>query len=237
MIWALEAKATVTAMAMTLVLLAAFFVAFPSASAYHNATLTTKLDKDEYTLGEVVELSGTINQFRENVQVTIEIYDPNDQLYLSNEVLPTAMDNIALFYYKFLLSEDAPAGIWTIKLMYQGQYMLYAKDVVTFRASASIEILTSPFLKVSADGIIDTASGEWAYKRDTKYFRPFAHNPLDIEDNVQFNAYYINGVLYGIFDVPDKKYDSKDFIEIGLDIDNVADEFKVGDDVYIFRVF
>ncbi|MFQ5969909.1 MAG: 6-bladed beta-propeller [Nitrososphaerales archaeon] len=226
-----------TAAIAVTVVLAFALISSQSVAAYNinnYYSLTMQLDKDRYLLGETVKLSGTINHFKENVPLTIEIIDPYDNVYAATKFLPQTNEDITVF---FIIDEDAPVGLWTIDAKYQSKYMVYARDVISFRVSDSIDILASPFLKVFVDGSIDSTSAEWSHKYDTKYWKPFAHDPSKIEGDIAFNSYYINGVLYAVFDIPDKKFDSKDFVEIGLDIDNLGEKFTTGDDVYIFRIF
>ena len=221
------------------VLLASVFTTAQSFAAYDNRnSMTIDLDKNAYMQGETVSVSGTVTPLRDKVPTKIEVLDPSGKLYLAEEILPEPNeDNIGLFSYQFKLSKDASPGIWVVGAKYASQYMVYDHELTPFRVTESISILTSPFLQVNVDGVIDSSSGEWAHKYDSKYWKPFQHNPTEIEGNIVFNAYYSNGVLYGIFDVPDKKFDSNDFVEIGIDKNSVGDKFKSGDDVYIFRVF
>jgi len=228
-----------TATMLVAVILASVFTSSQSFAAYNNQySLMVNLDKSTYMQGEFVKLSGTVSQFKEQVPVTIEILDPSAKLHLSTKIVPNSNeDNTGLYSYQFKLGNDAPVGLWTINAKYASEYMFYDKENVSFRVSDSIDILTSPFLQVALDGAIDSNSGEWAHKYDSKYWKPFQHAPSEIEGNIAFNAYYSNGILYAIFDVPDKKFDSKDFVELGIDINNVGDEFMTGDDVYVFRIF
>lgn len=221
------------------VLLASVFTSSQSFAAYNNQhSLVINLDKDTYMQGEIVKISGTVSPLKENALLFIEMLDPSGKVYLITEVAPEPNDyNAGLYSYQFELGNDAPTGLWTITAKYASEYMLYDRADTPFRVSDSIDILSSPFLQVTLDGAIDSDSGEWAHKYDSKYWKPFQHHQTEIEGNIAFNAYYSNGILYAIFDIPDKKFDSKDFVELGLDLDNVGDNFKTGDDVYIFRIF
>ncbi|GEM_PF-2002568 len=221
------------------VLLASILTTSQSFAASNNHYyLTMHLDKNIYMQGEIVKLSGTISPLRDKVPIMIEIIDPSGKVHPAEEIIPTVNDdNVGLFSYELQLSKDAAPGIWVIMAKYASQYMIYDRENVSFRVADSIDIITSPFLKVNVDGSIDSSSGEWAHKYDSKHWKPFQHNPTEIEGTITFNAYYSNGILYAIFDIPDKKFDSKDFVELGLDLDSVGSEFKSGDDVYIFRIF
>ena len=221
------------------VLLASVFTTSQSFAAYNNhISMTMDLDKNAYMQGETVNVSGTVSPLRDKVLAKIEVLDPSGKLYLAKEILPELSENnIGLFSYEFKLSKDASPGIWIVGARYASQYMVYDHELITFRVTDRVSILTSPFLQVNVDGAIDSNSGEWAHKYDSKHWKPFQNNPTDIEGNIAFNAYYSNGILYGIFDVPDKKFDAKDFVEIGIDKNSVGDNFKSGDEVYIFRVF
>ncbi len=228
-----------TAAIVLTVLLASIFTSSQSVTAYNNNySLTMQLDKDTYMQGEIITLSGTVSPLKDKVPVMIKILDPSANAYLATEIVPKPNeDNIGLYSYQIELSKDAPVGLWTINAKYASEYMLYDRADLSFRVSDSIDILASPFLQVTVDGVIDSSSGEWAHKYDSKYWKPFDHDPSKIEGNIAFNAYYSNGVLYAVFDVPDKKFGSKDFVELGLDINNVGDKVKTGDEVYIFRIF
>ncbi|MFQ5970179.1 MAG: 6-bladed beta-propeller [Nitrososphaerales archaeon] len=228
-----------TAAIVLTVLLASIFTSSQSVTAYsNNYSLTVQIDKSTYIQGEMILISGTISPLRDKVPVMIEILDPSADVRVATEIVPEPNeDNIGLYSYQIKLSKDAPVGIWTINAKYASEYMLYDRTDLSFRVSDSIDILASPFLQLAVDGVIDSGSGEWAHKYDSKYWKPFEHDQSEIEGNIAFNAYYSNGVLYAIFDVPDKKFGSKDFVELGLDINNVADKFKTGDEVYIFRIF
>ncbi|MFY3740783.1 MAG: sugar lactone lactonase YvrE [Candidatus Nitrosomirales archaeon] len=225
--------------AIVLTVLLASIYTTQSFAVYNNRnSMTIDLDDNVYMQGETVSVSGTVTPFRDKVPTKIEVLDPTGKLFLAEEVLPEPNDdNIGLFSYEFKLSKDASPGIWVVGARYASQYMVYDQELTPFRVADRISILASPFLQVNVDGAIDSNSGEWAHKYDSKHWKPFQNNPTDIEGNIAFNAYYSNGILYGIFDVPDKKFDAKDFVEIGIDKNNVGDQFKSGDEVYIFRVF
>ncbi|MFQ5920435.1 MAG: 6-bladed beta-propeller [Nitrososphaerales archaeon] len=224
------------------ILLASIFTSSQSvalAASYTNQhTLTVQLDKDAYLRGEVVKLSGTATPLKDEAKVMIAVLDPASNVRLAAEIpLEPDEDGNGLYSYEIELGRDAPVGLWTISVRYVSEYMFYDRTNLAFRVSGSIDVLRSPFLQVGIDGSIDSSNGEWADRYDSKYWRPFGHDPSKIEGNVAFNAYYVNGVLYALFDVPDKRFDSTDFVEIGLDLDNVGEDFKIGNDVYVFRVF
>ena len=228
-----------TAAIISAVLLASIFTSSQSFAAHNNQhSLIMQLDKDAYMRGEIVKFSGTVSPFKDKVPVMIQILDPSGDVHLATEIVPKSNeDSVGLYSYQFELDKDAPVGLWKINAKYASEYMLYDRENLSFRVSDSIDILSTPFLRVTVDGAMDSNSGEWAHKYDSKYWKPFVNDPREIEGNIEFNAYYSNGVLYAIFDVPDKKFGSKDFVELGLDINNVEENFKTGDDVYIFRIF
>ncbi len=228
-----------TATMILTILVASIFTSLHGAAADSNHySLTLHLDKSTYMQGETVKISGTVNPLKEKVPVTVEVVDPSSKVHLATKIMPESNgENIGLCSYQFELGKGAPAGIWTINAKYASEYMLYDSANIKFRIIDSIDIPTSPSLQVKVDGVVDSSSGEWAHKYDSKYWKPFEKDPSQNEGNVGFNTYYSNGVLYAVFDVPDKKFDAKDFVELGLDINNVGDKFKTGDEVYIFRVF
>jgi sugar lactone lactonase YvrE len=221
---------------MLLLSVIASSVAYGAIGNRYNLTL--QVDGENYLHGEKMKFMGAIAPLREGIPVVIEIFDPSGKVYFSDKVMPsTDSEDIGTYSYEFKIDDEAPAGVWTVTASYASQYMLYAKSSESFRVSDSINILVSPSLKVNVDGSIDSASGEWAHKYDLKYWRPFQHDPNLVEGNIEFNAYYSKGVLYAVFDVPDKKYESKDFVELGIDVSNKGEKSRVGDDVYIFRIY
>ncbi len=204
----------------------------------NHSSLKMELEKSTYLVGETVQLSGVVAPLRENVPVVIDVLDPSGNVYLAIRTVPEAnVVKIGSYSYKFTLLDDIPLGIWSVSAKYASEYNLYGKTDVSFRVSDTINIISTPSLKVVIDGLIESTPGEWAYKYDAKEWNPFVHDPREIEGSIAFNAYYINGILYAVFDVPDKKFDSRDFVELGIDINGVVDNFKTGDEVYIFRVF
>ncbi len=228
-----------TAAAVLSILLASVFTS-PQifASTNDHTSMTVENDRSNYMQGETVRIHGTVAPFKESASVSIQVLDPYDNTYLVADVLPEAgEDNTGIYSYQIKLDESVPAGIWTVNAKHAGQYTLYDRASTSFRVSEDIDILAWPFLQVSVDGTVDTSSGEWAHGYDTKYWKPFTHKPGDVEGNISFNAYYVNGILYAVFDIPDRKFDAKDFVEVGVDLASVAEDFSVGDDVYIFRVF
>jgi uncharacterized protein YjiK len=227
-----------TAIALVIALFAGLVSTSTQSFAEGNNYYLTIHLKNSYIQGETVRLSGTVTPFKEDVPLIIEILDPSTDVYFAAEVHPErSEEDIGLYSYELKLTKDAPVGIWGVNAKYASKYMLYDKQHAFFRVSDSLDILALPPLKINIDGVIDSSSEEWAQGYDLKYWKPFAHNPSKIEGNVAFNAYYSDGVLYAVFDVPDKKFDSKDFVEIGLDIDNAGERFRIGDDVYVFRIF
>lgn len=208
-------------------------------AAYGNGlSFDIRLEKAHYVRGETVVVHGEVHPVRDNVAVVLKVVDPNGSTFAVQRVMPTqdAAGN-GIFSFAFETSDDAPSGLWTVVVRYEGQYTLYGKDSLTFRLSDSLQIVSLSDSNVVLDGSIDRESGEWGAKYDTKYWRPFQHDPRDVESEIEFNAYYDDGTLYLVFDVPDRKFDAKDFVEFGLDLSNVGEDFKIGDDVYIFRIF
>jgi len=228
-----------TATMILTILVASIFTSLNGAVADNNHySLALHLDKSTYMQGETVKISGKVDPVKEKVPVMIKVIDPSSKVHLATKIMPeTNTENIGLYSYQFELGKDTPAGLWTVNAEYASEYMLYDSTDIKFRAIDSIDIPTSPSLQVKVDGVIDSSSGEWAHKYDPKYWKPYEKDPSQNEGNVAFTAYYSNGVLYAVFDVPDKKFDAKDFVELGLDINSVGDKFKTGDDVNIFRVF
>ncbi len=227
------------AVILSAVLVMSVFASSQSFGMHDNhSSLKMTIDKTDYLQGETIELSGAVTPLKENVPVHIEIWDPFGDKYIFTEILPEQSEvNSGSYSYNFSVAEEAPLGIWNIHAKYSSQYMSYGSANALFRVSDSIDIVSTPLAQITVDGIIDSSSGEWAHKYDTKHWTPFVFDPREIEGNIAFNAYYVNGILYASFDIPDKVFHSKDFVELGIDVNNVGEEFQIGDEVYIFKIY
>jgi sugar lactone lactonase YvrE len=222
------------------ILIAALFTSSVNASTYQNVKDWINVNIDSsYLVGDTVSVKGEIGSLKEGLDLMINAVDPAGKSFLSEKIPVTETGNgISMFSYEFTLDNAIP-GEWTLLVATSNQYTIYSHAKVNFRVYDTVTILASDELTVpNIDGSIDSENNEWQYAYDIKYWKPFEMHPAyDDTKQIAFKAQYIKDKLYLVFDVPDETYNLRDFVEVGIDVNNVGKSYKSGDNVYILRAY
>lgn len=98
----------------------ASLVAIAPNFAYSQAgTLTVKVDKTSYAMGETITISGTVPAVLEGVPVAIQVFNPRNTMYTIDQVTPNADGT-----YSTTIKVGGKLGIdgiYTVKATYSGQ--------------------------------------------------------------------------------------------------------------------
>lgn len=101
------------------VLIASLIFVVPQVGYSQAGTLTVKVDKGSYGVGESIMVSGTVPAVIEGVPVAIQVFNPRNTMYTIGQPTPNA-DGTYSFEFK-VGGKLGINGIYTVKATYSGQ--------------------------------------------------------------------------------------------------------------------
>ena len=130
--------------AIAAVLVASLISVVPELAYSQARTLTVKVDKSSFGMGETIRVTGTVPAVIEGVPVAIQVFNPRNTMYTIGQPTPNS-DGTYSFEFK-VGGKLGVNGIYTVKATYSGQSVS-----ATFEFTGEEERPEGTF-KVTVDG-------------------------------------------------------------------------------------